>query len=114
MINKSFKCLILMFLISCTINNSVSASPQTVSSFEECVAAGNPVRKSLPAQCVAKDGKVYVDQKTLKVPQVSEGAAAGEKFCKDLCGDGQCQEIVCMAQGCPCPESKANCPKDCK
>jgi putative hemolysin len=37
----------------------------------------------------------------------------GEKFCKDLCGDGVCQEIVCMAIGCPCPETKENCPIDC-
>ncbi|MCW1296396.1 MAG: PepSY domain-containing protein [Candidatus Parvarchaeota archaeon] len=33
--------------------------------------------------------------------------------CKDLCGDGICQEIVCMATNCPCPETKENCPKDC-
>jgi putative hemolysin len=37
----------------------------------------------------------------------------GEKFCKDLCGDGICQEIVCMTIGCPCPETKENCPIDC-
>lgn len=37
----------------------------------------------------------------------------GEKFCKDLCGDGICQEIVCMAIGRPCPETKENCQKDC-
>ena len=35
-------------------------------------------------------------------------------FCKDLCGDGVCQEIVCMAVGCPCPETPENCPQDCK
>lgn len=23
----------------------------------------------------------------------------GERFCKDLCGDGICQEVVCMAIG---------------
>lgn len=33
--------------------------------------------------------------------------------CKDLCGDGICQEIVCMALGCPCPESVESCPADC-
>jgi len=38
----------------------------------------------------------------------------GDKSCKDLCGDGVCQEIVCMALGCPCSESKTSCPKDCK
>ena len=34
--------------------------------------------------------------------------------CKNLCGDGICQEIVCMAIGCPCPETPQNCPQDCK
>jgi hypothetical protein len=34
--------------------------------------------------------------------------------CKDLCGDGICQEIVCMAIGCPCPETQDICPQDCK
>jgi putative hemolysin len=37
----------------------------------------------------------------------------GEKFCKNLCGDGICQEIVCMAVGCPCSENKETCPIDC-
>jgi len=36
-----------------------------------------------------------------------------ERFCKDLCGDGICQEIVCQAVGCPCPEDIITCPKDC-
>ncbi len=34
--------------------------------------------------------------------------------CKDLCGDGICQEVVCLAIGCPCPETPETCPKDCK
>jgi putative hemolysin len=37
----------------------------------------------------------------------------GERFCRDFCGDGICQEVVCWAQGCPCPETKENCLKDC-
>jgi len=36
-----------------------------------------------------------------------------EKICKDLCGDGICQEIVCLATGCPCAETKETCPEDC-
>ncbi len=35
------------------------------------------------------------------------------KTCKDMCGDGICQEIVCMAIGCPCPETPETCPQDC-
>lgn len=37
----------------------------------------------------------------------------GERFCKDLCGDGVCQEVVCMAVDCPCAESAESCPEDC-
>jgi hypothetical protein len=33
--------------------------------------------------------------------------------CKDLCGDGTCAEIVCLATGCPCPETPESCPADC-
>lgn len=38
----------------------------------------------------------------------------GDKFCKDLCGNGICEEIVCMAAGCPCAETAQICPKDCE
>ncbi|MFP4424042.1 MAG: hypothetical protein ACLFP2_02305 [Candidatus Woesearchaeota archaeon] len=34
-------------------------------------------------------------------------------FCEDQCGDGYCDEVVCMGEGCPCPETKENCPIDC-
>jgi hypothetical protein len=36
------------------------------------------------------------------------------KTCVDKCGDEVCQEVVCMAIGCPCAETKDNCPRDCK
>jgi hypothetical protein len=39
--------------------------------------------------------------------------AKGDIICKDLCGDGICQEIVCLAAGCPCPETPTACPEDC-
>ncbi len=39
---------------------------------------------------------------------------AGENsICKDLCGNGSCQEIVCMGSGCPCAETAESCPQDC-
>lgn len=34
--------------------------------------------------------------------------------CKDLCGDGICQRVVCAAVGCPCPETEESCPQDCR
>lgn len=34
-------------------------------------------------------------------------------ICREMCGDGVCQEVVCMGSGCPCPEDKERCSSDC-
>lgn len=33
---------------------------------------------------------------------------------KNQCGDGVCQEVACLAIGCPEPETAQSCPADCK
>lgn len=33
--------------------------------------------------------------------------------CTDQCGDGNCDEMVCMGTGCPCAETPDSCPEDC-
>ncbi len=43
-----------------------------------------------------------------------EAFVGNGKACVDMCGDGVCQEFVCMAVGCPCPETPDTCPIDCK
>jgi hypothetical protein len=46
---------------------------QSVETFEECVAAGNPVMKSYPEQCFA-NGKLYINEKqTLEEATTIEG-----------------------------------------
>jgi len=35
--------------------------PSMINSFEECVAAGNPVMESYPRQCRTQDGKHFVE-----------------------------------------------------
>lgn len=75
---------------------------RSVDSFEECVAQSGKVLKMYPPKCVTQDGKVFL-----------ETARQPSKTCKNMCGDGECQEIVCMAVGCPCAENRATCPKDC-
>lgn len=45
------------------------------------------------------------------VPELPSGAVP---LCEDLCGDGICQEVVCLAGGCPCAETAATCPADCQ
>lgn len=79
--------------------------PASPTSFEECVGQQGKVMKSFPARCVSEEGVIFVDQRA---------ELEGRKPCTDLCGDGVCQEIVCMAIGCPCAESAQSCPQDCK
>ncbi len=33
--------------------------------------------------------------------------------CEDQCGDGVCQEVVCMGTGCACAETPFSCRQDC-
>lgn len=35
------------------------------------------------------------------------------RSCTDKCGDGICQEVVCLSVGCPCAETPASCSSDC-
>ncbi len=61
--------------------------------------------------------KNYATQEPATVALPSEEPAQGYEdsgTCKNLCGNGVCEEIVCMAIGCPCPETPATCPQDCK
>lgn len=41
--------------------NHQNASQKEITSFEECVAAGNPVMESYPSQCRTEDGRVFVE-----------------------------------------------------
>lgn len=86
---------------ACAQSANKVALPTT---FEECVAQSGKVLKSFPPRCVSEQGIVFINQKA---------ELAGDRSCRDMCGDGICQEMVCMATGCPCAESAANCPKDC-
>jgi len=75
-----------------------------ISNFADCAAAGLPVTESSPRQCRTPDGSSFVEE----IPTVSPSV------CLDLCGNGTCEEIVCTAIGCPCPETPATCPQDCR
>lgn len=35
------------------------------------------------------------------------------EMCIDQCGDGVCNEIVCLGTNCPCAETPTSCPADC-
>lgn len=52
---------------------------------------------------------------TLSCLSACDGQRSPEpsSLCVDECGNGQCQELVCMGSGCPCAESNDSCPQDC-
>jgi hypothetical protein len=74
---------------------------------------------ALVAGCT-QQAKVPSDQGTFEpvddgtsepsVPQTNEDM---QNACVDRCGDGNCDEIVCQAEGCPCAETELSCPEDC-
>ncbi len=43
----------------------------------------------------------------------NEECYEGDRYCKDFCGDGECQEVVCLSTDCPCSETKQSCAEDC-
>ena len=92
-----------MFFISAC----VMAQPKSPTSFKECVAQGNKILRTFPGKCITSTGEVFVDD-LVRIP-----LEHGERLCVDKCGDGICQEIVCMGEGCPCSEDPIKCPKDC-
>lgn len=81
---------------------SLGRQAQVPRSFDECVREQGRVLKSFPPKCVTGGGQVF--------EQARDKAG---RVCKDRCGDGQCQEIVCKGVGCPCGEDVTSCPKDC-
>jgi hypothetical protein len=50
---------------------------------------------------------------TTEVANDAESQKTGNKICKDQCGNGVCQEVVCQSIGCPCPETIDSCSEDC-
>ena len=110
---KNLLIISVFFIFGCLSHRTAIADNAEIEvhSFEDCVKAGYPVMKSLPAQCSTPDGIVFFEPPP--AAQIDLGQK-GMEVCKDLCGDGICQEIVCMAVGCPCPETPESCPQDCK
>jgi hypothetical protein len=84
----------------------------TASSYEDCVAQGNIMLRTLPPQCVTKNGKRFTKEDV--VDNKFNELKMNQRMCEDLCGNNACEEIVCQGQGCPCAETALTCPKDCK
>lgn len=65
----------------------------------------NDLRQLIPLLEEGRAGQV--------LPRPIRGSSEPVAICENLCGDGICQEIVCLATGCPCAESADSCPQDC-
>ena len=98
-----FALAVLAQVVACNAEERGAKGGNTPEAFEACLAAGGKVSPDKGGTCTTESGTVFVK------PQKDARSA-----CKDLCGDGKCQEIVCMAVGCPCAESPKSCPSDCK
>lgn len=105
-VRKFLAVAVLSFCFGCIGEATPRPEDALPKSFKECVAVGGKILKSFPAQCVTADGMRFIDDE-------GERAEKAGRACKDLCGNGRCEEIVCMAVGCPCAETKASCPQDC-
>ncbi len=60
-----------------------------------------------------KDRPIDSGQVVQNLPVNKKSKTAPAAICKNLCGDGNCDEFVCMSTSCPCPETKESCPQDC-
>ncbi len=58
--------------------------------------------------CIFEDGSECDEWKFFR-----NECRRGTVFCKDFCGDGICQQMVCAAVGCPCAETAETCHQDC-
>lgn len=71
-----------------------------VNSFNECVAQGYEV---LYPDCVGCEPYC----------ETPDGKKFEQEICVDQCGNGICEDVVCLGSGCPCAETATTCPEDC-
>ncbi len=64
-------------------------------------------------EVVINSFEIIPDGSTINRNNTDKTNKENKRLCKDMCGDGVCQEIVCLGEGCPCPESSETCPADC-
>ncbi len=55
-------CIIALILIRVTPRIQLSEPMVLISTFEECVAAGNPVMESYPRQCRSQAGAIFIEE----------------------------------------------------
>ncbi len=120
------RCFRTLLLIQIVFWGCSRLNAEEPTNYTECTKQGNTITRSAPSTCITKNGKIFIDdsfdktkmhgpsgqldnQELTKSPSSLTG-----KACKNMCGDGKCAEMVCMALGCPCAENSDTCPQDCK
>lgn len=68
-------------------NNNRVPTEVSITSFEECASAGNPVMESYPRQCRSVDGQLFVE--TVSPPKEEQPIVSGE------CAVGGCSGQIC-------------------
>jgi putative hemolysin len=93
-----------------TENNNQIANPASVHCQEQEgeLEIRTMIDGSQKGFCLFEDGSECEEWAFLKGE-----CKEGDSFCKDMCGDGVCQEITCFKTGCFCSESFETCPQDC-
>lgn len=90
------------------VSKFIGSPHAVVKSFGDC-AKYYPVMESYPAQCRTPDGRLFVQELT----DEEEDRIKPPPSCRDQCGNGACEEIVCLSTDCPCSETAETCPADC-
>lgn len=89
------------------INNEIILDLSNVTNFEECVDAGYestyPDCDGCKGVCRTPDGRVFNEEINIDID-----------FCQRNCGNGTCEDVVCLGEGCLCAENVSTCPEDCK
>jgi eight-cysteine-cluster-containing protein len=62
----------------------------SITSYEECVAAGNPVMESYPTQCRTPDGRTFVNP-----AQVEPPPQQSQQYVQNGCAIGGCSGEIC-------------------
>ena len=91
-----------------------------ITTFKQCIVdARYPEIPTHPPSCSLKFNRMLIqDMGTTDEPNIRNLIPGAHKTaslqCKDLCGDGVCQKIVCMGDNCPCAETTQSCSQDCR
>lgn len=95
------------FGVACTREAKLCSDGKTYVSRTgpDCEFSACPNENTDPTVCVCDDGDFCPCRK------VNPGRG---DVCVDQCGDGVCQQIVCLGTGCTCSENANLCPQDCR